>query len=210
MDYLRNNLTRSFRQPDRANIELEDMESGSAPARQVHPLNPSSATQAHPLNPDSGSSAYAPLLDTGSGSAPYPHPLHTNNEPVNNIDPHDHSDNMSVDNSHPLHPGAGPLVNPAYTFSFHSSSAAEHASSSNPASSSAVLPLSGALPLMSPVDIRINSRRKRSQNDQVVNKVRVVEQTSQIPGVVSCYFLLKFETLIVWIARAKATNRKAI
>ncbi|KDR76615.1 hypothetical protein GALMADRAFT_139528 [Galerina marginata CBS 339.88] len=175
MEYLRNNLPLPFRQPNHSDIELDDIEAGNSSAHQAHPLNPSNGPSyySHPLSPDteSASNAPPPNLDSGpahyippyadSVPAPYAPSLGTNSGPGSNTNPQ-YPDSMSVDNSHQaLQPSTAP-----FSFSF-------------PSSVSSMI-LSGALPLLPPIEIAANSGKRRMQNNQGINKVRVVQQTSQL------------------------------
>lgn len=194
MDYLFNSLP--FRQPNRDDIELRDMEkrgerelddmevagSASAPydaslssysrSAPYDPLNSgnASAPYVNPLVPDSES---APPLTPGSGSAPNDPAL--DSEFSNNTPRQNHQDDMSVDS------GAGSTNGFPYMFNFSFPPGTLIAQPVSPATSEP------AFPLLSPINLETRRKRStRSKNDRV-NKVRVVEQTSSIYNIVWLY-----------------------
>jgi len=140
----------------RSGIELDNMEAGSRSAHYTHSHNPNSmsAKDTHPQFPDSWS--------------------------ANNM----HLQYASVNNNHPLHPGAVSTDN-------LSSSPVPNLGSNYalPLSMQITVP-NAALPLLPPAKIgtSLNINRKRSQNDDRTSKVWVVEQTSKMSTIVRLYF----------------------
>jgi len=188
MDYIFNSLP--FRQPNRDDVELRDMEkrgereldnmevTGSASA--PYDASLSSNSRSAPCDPLNASAPYvdplvldsesAPPLTLGSRSAPNDPAL--NSGVSNNTLHQNHQDNMSVDS------GAESTNGFPYLFNFSFPPGTSIAQPASPAT------LEPALPLLPAINLETRRKRSmRSKNDRV-DKVRVVEQTSSIYNIV--------------------------
>ncbi|KDR72077.1 hypothetical protein GALMADRAFT_213525 [Galerina marginata CBS 339.88] len=191
MEYFVNKLP--FFQPASDDIELDDMEAGSRSTHYTdsesgpsytYALNPDSRSVANiaQSNPDSRSGLQVPTNISLDRSGPN-NPDNTSN-PYAPHNPSSRSAPRAPYNSGPAlpaHPDDMPIDNDtSFNFAYPLPSESIPSTESAPpaGSSSSDIP---AIPLLSPFDI--GTGRKRSQNNDGVNKVRVVEQKSTISNI---------------------------